>query len=154
MSSPCASYVGICIESDIRYLDLVQEVSDNLTTLIGFDSDSQYWIGLAVREAVANAIQHGNKEDRKKRVELLFQGFEDRLRITVKDEGTGVIESIIPDPLDPENILKPGGRGIFFVRSFMDNVKFENHPEGGSELIMEKFCTGRLVPKQGENDDD
>jgi serine/threonine-protein kinase RsbW len=125
--------------SDISYLDLVQDVSDNVTKMMGFSSDSQYWIGLSVREAVTNAIQHGNKEDPEKSVVLAFKLEEDRLIIRVRDQGEGLLEEKIPDPLDPENLLKPGGRGIFFVRSFMDNVSFSLPEEGGSEILMEKF---------------
>jgi serine/threonine-protein kinase RsbW len=137
--------------SDIAYLDLVQDVSDNISKLTGFDSDSIYWIGLSVREAVTNAIQHGNQEDREKPVELLFRVLDDRLTIIVRDEGQGIDEALIPDPLDPDNLLKPGGRGIFFVRSFMDSVRFSTRPDGRQELIMEKL---RTQEKQGEENDD
>jgi len=137
--------------SDISYLDLVQDVSDNVSRMMGFGTDSQYWIGLSVREAVTNAIQHGNKEDFNKTVFLAFKMMEDRLIITVRDQGEGVTEAQIPDPLDPDNLLKPGGRGIFFVRSFMDNVSFNSPEEGGSELLMEKF---KGQNNKGEKNDD
>ncbi|UCF35681.1 MAG: ATP-binding protein [Acidobacteriota bacterium] len=135
--------------SDVGLVDLLQEFSDSVSKAAGFDADGQYWIGLAVREAVTNAILHGNKEDRSKVVELAFGICEDRLRIVVRDQGKGIDESKIPDPLDPKNLLKAGGRGIFFVRSFMDSVKFRSRPEGGQELIMEKL---RSQKNQGEQE--
>jgi serine/threonine-protein kinase RsbW len=142
--------IELTFGSEISYLDLVQGVSDGASALAGFDSDSQYWIGLAVREAVTNAILHGNQEDAKKKVVLVFRICEDRLEIVVRDQGKGLKALDIPDPLDPENLLRPGGRGIFFVRSFMDSVDFRVPPGGGHEMVMEKFRSQR---KQGEEDD-
>lgn len=150
MSIAVSKDIELSFGSEISYLDLVQGVSDGASALAGFDSDSQYWIGLAVREAVTNAILHGNQEDAKKKVVLVFRICEDRLEIVVRDQGKGMKDLDIPDPLDPENLLRPGGRGIFFVRSFMDSVDFRVPPGGGHEMVMEKFRSQR---KQGEEDD-
>ena len=137
--------IEVSFDSDLCYLDLVQEISDRIARLAGFDSDSLYWIGLSLRESVTNAIQHGNKLDRAKRVELRFEVDTDKIVIIVRDHGEGVSSDFkVPDPLNPENLLKPSGRGIFFVRSFMDNVSFVAHPEGGLQVRMEK----RLNPKK------
>jgi serine/threonine-protein kinase RsbW len=144
------SNVELRFISDIGYLDLVQGVTDNIATIMGFGGDAIYWIGLAVREAVTNAIQHGNKNDRSKTVLLAFQILDDRLVIKVRDQGKGIDEEAIPDPLEPDNLLKPGGRGIFFVRSFMDSVVFDEPPEGGHEMRMEKL---RNQKNQGEQND-
>jgi len=142
--------IELSFGSEIGYLDLVQGVSDGACALAGFDADSQYWIGLAVREAVTNAILHGNQQDLKKKVVLVFRICEDRLEIIVRDQGKGIEGLDIPDPLDPENLLRPGGRGIFFVRSFMDNVDFRVPPEGGHEIVMAKV---RTQEKRGKDDD-
>lgn len=150
MSSLTNTDVEVSIASDLHYLDMVQEISDKISESMGFEDDSRYWIGLSVREAVTNAIQHGNQNDRDKKVSLKFQIEPDRLRISVKDQGPGIEESEIPDPLDPQNLLKPGGRGIFFIRSFMDSVQFSRCPEGGYELIMEKL---QNQEHQGEEHD-
>ena len=150
MSIAVSKDIELTFGSEISYLDLVQGVSDGASALAGFDSDSQYWIGLAVREAVTNAILHGNQEDAKKKVVLVFRICEDRLEIVVRDQGKGLKALDIPDPLDPENLLRPGGRGIFFVRSFMDSVDFRVPPGGGHEMVMEKV---RSQTKQGEEDD-
>ena len=124
--------------SKLHYLDLVQGISDNISQMLGFDEDARYWIGMSVRESVANAIQHGNKLDENKKVELRFEIYSDRLVIFVHDQGEGFDESKVPDPLDPKNLLKPSGRGIFYIRSFMDDVQYRILPEGGLELKMEK----------------
>ena len=93
--------IELRLNSELEYLDLVQAVSDNVCLLAGFDSDDQYWIGLAVREAVTNAIQHGNNSDSAKQVVLVFRICEDRLKIAVRDQGEGIKDLDIPDPLDP-----------------------------------------------------
>ena len=124
--------------SAISYIDLVQGVSDNITKILGFDEDSRYWIGMSIRESVINAIQHGNGEDESKQVDVHFRALSDRLVILVRDQGEGFDVGKIPDPTDPENLLKPSGRGIFYVRSFMDDVQFENLPDGGLEVRLEK----------------
>ena len=150
MSGAVSKAIELSFGSEIGYLDLVQGVSDGVSALAGFDTDSQYWIGLAVREAVTNAILHGNQEDAKKKVVLVFRICEDRLEIIVRDQGKGVEGLDIPDPLDPENLLRPGGRGIFFGRSFMDSVDFRVSPEGGHEIVMKKV---RSQKKRGKEDD-
>ena len=147
------SEIEVSFGSDIAFLDLVQEVSDRIATMVGFEGDDLYWIGLAVREAVTNAVQHGNRKDPQKRVWIYFSILEDRLRISVRDQGEGISEETIPDPLDPENLLKPGGRGIFFVRSFMDNVKFHGAPEGGHEIVMDKLFRSKNQGEDNENRD-
>ena len=140
----------ISFGSRIGYLDFVQEVSDAITRMVGFDEDTRYWIGLSIRESVVNAIQHGNQSDESKKVRVRFKSLPDGLVIFVQDEGEGFDESQIRDPLDPENLLQPGGRGVFLVRSFMDEVDWKSLPEGGLELRMEKRLNHT---KQGEEND-
>ena len=140
----------ICFGSRFGYLDLVQDVSEAITRMVGFDEDTCYWITLSIRESVSNAIQHGNKLDESKKVGVRFESFSDRLVICVQDEGEGFDESQIGDPLDPENLLQPGGRGVFYVRSFMDEVDWKLLPGGGLEMRMEKRFNHK---KQGEEDD-
>ena len=89
-----------------------------------------------------NAIKHGNHNDASKRVfveystENLPGAFE--LMIRVRDEGEGFDLSAVADPLAPENLLKPSGRGIFLIRNFMDDVQVDAAPEGGMEIRMTK----------------
>ncbi|MBI4445466.1 MAG: ATP-binding protein [Acidobacteria bacterium] len=125
--------------STLHYLDLVQEISEKITRIMGFSEDERYWIGLSLRESVTNAILHGNKGDESKKVAVRFSLQPDRLVIRVSDEGEGFDESKVPDPLAPENLLKPSGRGIFYMRQFMDNVEYELIPSGGLEVKMQKM---------------
>ena len=93
-----------------------------------------YAIDLAVRESVANAVKHGNKFDETKKVEVTFTDTGNGIEITVRDFGTGFSVEEIPDPTQRENLLKTNGRGILFMRSFMDEVNWEQ-PDGGGLIV-------------------
>jgi serine/threonine-protein kinase RsbW len=123
-------------------IDLVQAVTDQLSRILGLDEDAQHWVGVAVRESVINAIKHGNKFDVAKLVELDFtmtpSASPSELAIRVRDFGEGFDPEALPDPLAPENLLKASGRGIFFMRSFMDDVSIRRASGGGMEVRMVK----------------
>jgi serine/threonine-protein kinase RsbW len=99
-------------------------------------------VGVAVRESVINAIKHGNREDVSKTVTIEFalDAADDptELVVRIRDQGEGFDYKHIADPLAPENILKSSGRGIFFMRSFMDDVELRRVPGGGTEVRMVK----------------
>lgn len=133
-----ANKIEVSIGSALEYLDLVQTVTDCVTSFMGFDEDTAHWIGMSVRESVTNAIQHGNKLDQNKKVDIRFEVSPDSLEISVKDQGNGFRVDDLPSPLDPENLLKPSGRGIFYIKSFMDEVEFRAHSQGGMEVHMVK----------------
>ena len=128
--------VGLTIANDFGFVELAEIVANNLAQTMGFDEDTIMWIGMAVREAVINAIKHGNKLDRSKRVEIRFTINAEGLSVHVVDEGEGFDPSTVPNPLDPENLLKPSGRGIFYMRTFMDEVEFSPRPNGGTVVRM------------------
>lgn len=105
---------------------------------IGLGDEQIFGIDLAIRESVANAVKHGNKFDESKSVELELSANGDTLGIKVRDRGAGFAPDEIPDPTNPENLLKTTGRGILFMRTFMDEVEWTNHPEGGMMVKMLK----------------
>ena len=104
----------------------------------GFSDDELYPIDMAVREAVANAVKHGNLLDETKLVEIAFSSSDSEFEATVRDFGKGFAVEEIPDPTNPENLLKASGRGILFIRTFMDEVEWYNHTEGGTVIKMRK----------------
>jgi serine/threonine-protein kinase RsbW len=99
--------------------------------------DAAFGIDMAVREAVTNAVLHGNK-DESKFVDITLKSLPDAVEISVHDQGPGFNPSEVPDPTAEENILKTSGRGIFFMRSFMDEVDWLIRPEGGTTVRMLK----------------
>jgi serine/threonine-protein kinase RsbW len=104
----------------------------------GFDEQAAFTIDMAVREAVTNAMVHGNQEDETKSVEVVFNCLGNALEIEVRDQGEGFDPTVVPDPTEPANILKTSGRGIFLIRSFMDEVEWLARPEGGTTVRMVK----------------
>jgi serine/threonine-protein kinase RsbW len=133
-----ANEIEVIIGSALDNLDLIQSLTDSITDFMKFDADSAHWIGMSVRESVTNAIQHGNKLDSSKKVDICFEVAPDRLSISVKDQGDGFQADKIPNPLDSDNLLKPSGRGIFYIRTFMDEVEFRSLSQGGTEVHMVK----------------
>jgi serine/threonine-protein kinase RsbW len=134
--------VRIELPSSFELLDLVQILSDRMTTLAGLDEEGMHWVSVAVRESVINAIKHGNKEDRRKHVTVEFglspRENPEQFMVEVLDEGEGFDPATIANPLDAENMLKSSGRGIFFMRSFMDDVSMSRRPQGGMSVRMRK----------------
>ena len=128
--------------SHFDMLDFVQVLSDHMSTVGGLDEDSMHWVGVAVRESVINAIKHGNAQDETKRVvvEFTFRPIAEPTELIVRviDQGGGFDPVEVGDPLAPENLLKSSGRGIFFMRSFMDDLTLSRAPEGGMEVRMVK----------------
>ena len=104
----------------------------------GFPEDALFGVDMAVREAVTNAVLHGNRQDESLMVELGFANQGSTLVITVRDQGAGFDPASVPDPTDAQNLLKASGRGILFMRSFMDDVAWERHPHGGTIVRMTK----------------
>jgi serine/threonine-protein kinase RsbW len=104
----------------------------------GISEDVAYGIDMAVREAVTNAVVHGNEQDEQKAVELTLKSSPEAVEITVHDQGQGFNPEEVPDPTQTENILKTSGRGIFFMRTFMDEVTWSVRPGGGTTVRMLK----------------
>jgi serine/threonine-protein kinase RsbW len=139
MTSPRTVRLDFCSSFDM--LEFVQVVSDHLGRRVGLDEEAVYWMGVAIRESVINAIRHGNANDESKRVHVEFtplDGDTPGLVIRVRDEGAGFDLACLPDCLAPENLLKAGGRGLFLMRSFMDELVVQRAPEGGMEVRMVK----------------
>jgi serine/threonine-protein kinase RsbW len=130
--------IEVIISSALENLDFIQTLTDCITNFMRFDEDSAHRIGMSVRESVTNAIQHGNKLDANKSVDICFEVAPDQLCISVKDQGDGFHADKVPNPLDPANLLKPSGRGIFYIRTFMDEVEFRPLSRGGTEVYMVK----------------
>lgn len=145
---PAENRFHLSIGSRFENIELVQVVLKNALVRLGVDEDKRHWIDIAVREAVANAIKHGNAQnpEKKVQVDLAIEG--EDLVIRVQDEGAGFDPSQIHDPLAPENILRPNGRGIFYMKSFMDEINYGSAPGGGTLVTLRKRLPGPQADPQ------
>ena len=103
---------------------MIESFIDNAKDKFQLNEDIYGNIMIAVTEAVNNAIRHGNKGDSSKNVSLGLTLNEDMIKFRVEDEGKGFDFHNLPDPTSPENIEKPGGRGIFLMKHLADEVDF------------------------------
>jgi len=126
------------LPSRIESVDEAAMMADEYAKSCGCSDEITFAVDLAIRESVANAVKHGNKFDESKTVHLTLHDKPDGFEITVRDFGTGFSVEDIPDPTDAENLLKANGRGILFMRSFMDVVEWENPADGGLKVKMLK----------------
>lgn len=124
--------------SRIESIDQAAGAAAETATRYGFGEEALFGIDMAVREAVTNAVLHGNQQDETKVVEVGFAFSASELTITVRDRGEGFDPATVPDPTDAQNLLKASGRGLLFMRNFMDDVCWECHPEGGTVVRMTK----------------
>lgn len=130
--------VDLIINSNYKFIDIGHDLVKYLCALIGFDEDSTHWIILAVREGISNAIKHGNKCDPTKKVMVRMSYLGMDLVISIEDQGGGFDPASVKNPLAPENLLKPTGRGIFYMKNFMDDVSYEFKQDQGTVLRMKK----------------
>lgn len=132
------STIELRIQSSLEYTDLVENITNNLTLMAGCDSDHAYFIEMAVREIVVNAIRHGNRFDMNKQVSVRYRFNSERFEVIIQDQGQGFDFEHLPDPCDEANLLKSSGRGIFLVRSFMDDFSLAFVPNQGTEVKFAK----------------
>jgi serine/threonine-protein kinase RsbW len=133
----------LAIGSRFENIELVQVVLKDRLRQLGMDEDTQHWVDLAVREALANAIKHGNVQSPEKQVHVDLDIEGDEVVIRVEDEGVGFDPEQVENPLDPDNIIRTNGRGILFMKRFMDRIHYGSGPGGGTLVTLRK----RVGPK-------
>ncbi len=126
------------MESVLDSVALAEEICLRVAGDVGFDQDDCHKISMSVREGVINAFHYGNAEQRQKKIFLTLELTREKLIIHVLDQGHGFNLADVPDPLAEENLLKTSGRGIFLMRSFMDEFDVRRGRQGGAEVIMAK----------------
>jgi serine/threonine-protein kinase RsbW len=135
------------MESTLESVNKAEEMADRIAAQAGMDEDTRSGVSMAVREAMINAVLHGNEYDKNKRVNLTLEQKGQELIVTITDEGPGFVPEEVPDPLAPENLLKGSGRGIFLMRAFMDEVRFRKM-NPGTEIILIKRLQNNDLDRQ------
>lgn len=128
-----STYKEIILDSTFEEVERLENYVYKLQDWIEFNDDDFARIMLTLSEAATNAIVHGNKENPNKKVTIRSTVSNGELIITVKDEGAGFDPDKIPDPLKEENLLNIGGRGVYLIEEYADNLQFEDN---GTKLIM------------------
>jgi serine/threonine-protein kinase RsbW len=129
------------LDSTLQSVDKAEAIVVTAAEDAGFDEDDQHQIGMAVRECVVNAVVHGNRYSKNKKVHLTIEPLADGLSLLIGDEGTGFDLDSLPDPLAAENLLRQSGRGLLLMRAFMDEFDLHPRPGGGSEVRLVKKLT-------------
>src|SRR5438034_11500509 len=132
----------LTIPSRIEQMEAVHDLIAEAVKEYKLSSEMAHWIELSISESMINAIQHGNRADPAKQATLRISSSGDAIEIIVEDEGKGFTLDKIADPTDKANLLKPSGRGILIIRSFMDEVDLSFRKGGGCRLRMVKKLRG------------
>jgi len=151
MSTTDCLHTHLVLSSRFENIEIAERALVDLCDLAGFSGDESYWLVTALREAAANAIRHGNRQDPHRSVMICYRIQDREITIRVEDEGEGFDLSSVPDPTDPGYLLRPSGRGIFYMRQFMSRVEFGRTPGGGTVVEMAR----RLEPeiRSSENEE-
>jgi serine/threonine-protein kinase RsbW len=131
--------VKMTIASDYADAREVQRLIREEVEKAGFDTDTQFGIKLALEEAIINAIKHGNKLNKKKRVHVEWRVTPEVAEIIIEDEGPGFERSSVPDPTHDVNLEKLTGRGILLIESYMSDVEWS---KGGRRVRLVKKNPG------------
>ena len=141
--------VKLVVPSRIESLALINAVAEEVAEAMSFDEEARNAITISVVEAGTNAIQHGNREVASKPTEVTFIQENGRLVILIRDEGTGFDPDGVSDPLAVENMFAESGRGVYILRSFMDEVDFSFRSGSGTECRLVKYLPNRSAPSGG-----
>jgi serine/threonine-protein kinase RsbW len=126
------------MDSTLDSVDSAEELALGFAERAGVDEDDLMKIGMAVRESMVNAVVHGNRYNANKKVRFAVASDAERFTVRVADEGEGFDFASLPDPLAPENLMKTSGRGIFLIRSLMDDFQVRRLDSGGTEVTLVK----------------
>ena len=131
------------LDSTLESVDHAEEIAVGLAKRAGFGEDDLTKIGMAVRESMVNAVVHGNRYNANKKVRFSVSKHSESLTVRIADEGEGFDFENLPDPCAGENLFRSSGRGIFLIRSFMDEFEIRRLAPGGLEVVLVK----RMVSK-------
>jgi len=130
--------ISLTIPSTLDQLEKVEKLSATVSRKMELSTDQRDNLAIAVTEAVGNAIVHGNKENKNKTVDIVFKLSTNKIECSVSDKGKGFDVKSLSDPLDPENLMKESGRGVFILQALMDSVSYSFTPDGTTVTFVLK----------------
>lgn len=129
------------LESSLESVDLAEEKVAAICHQMGFPDEETFRFGYAVREAVVNAVVHGNRYSANKRVHFVIERKGRTLEVSIRDEGAGFEVQRQADPLAEENLLNQSGRGLTLIRAFVDEFEVGAEANGGTRAVLRKSAT-------------
>jgi serine/threonine-protein kinase RsbW len=140
--------VAYTLDSTLDSVNKAEQTAEELAEKAGFGEEDRHRIAMSVREAAINAVLHGNAYDPNKKITVAYETTPDQMVIVIKDEGKGISEESLPDPLSEENLLKTSGRGIFLIRAFMDEVRIRDMKPGTEITLVKHASTPETETKE------
>jgi serine/threonine-protein kinase RsbW len=134
-----AETVDQFLDSSLDSVDSAEQLVLDVARKAGFQEEDLHKIGMAVRESMVNAVVHGNQYSAHKKVRVSVSKRQDRLTVTISDQGKGFELETLPDPLAEDNLLRNSGRGIFLIRAFMDELHVRRLSPAGTEVTLTKY---------------
>jgi serine/threonine-protein kinase RsbW len=131
------------LDSTLDSVDSAEQLAVGVAERAGFDEDDLMKIGIAVRESVVNAVVHGNRYNAHKKVRFSVTRNGNRFTVRIADQGEGFDAESLPDPVAAENLMRTSGRGIFLMRSFMDEFEIRRLEPGGMEVTLVKYMVSK-----------
>lgn len=129
------------LDSNLASVDSAEALAVDAAKGLGMDEDACMDLGLAVREAMVNAVAHGNKYSAEKKVRYSLEARNNALRIVIIDQGDGFDPNRVPDPTQGDNLLRGSGRGLLLIQTFVDEFEVKKASGGGAEVILVKYAT-------------
>ncbi|MGH9631969.1 MAG: ATP-binding protein [Bryobacteraceae bacterium] len=127
------------LESTLESVDSAENLVLEAASRAGFEEEDLHKLGMAVREAMVNAVVHGNRYNARKKVHLAVEAESDRVVVRITDEGEGFEPEALPDPLAEENLLRQSGRGLLLIQAFVDEFEMQKAPPLGTEVRLVKY---------------
>ena len=129
------------LASNLESVDSAEALVVDAAAALGLDEDARMDLGLAIREAMVNAVAHGNQYSPDKQVRLILERRSDADKVTIIDQGEGFDLNRVPDPTQGENLMRESGRGLLLMQAFVDEFSVKRTATGGAEVVLVKYAS-------------
>ncbi len=129
------------LASNLESVDSAEALVVDAAAALGLDEDARMDLGLAIREAMVNAVAHGNQYSPDKQVRLILERRADAVKVTIIDQGEGFDLNRVPDPTQGENLMRESGRGLLLMQAFVDEFSVKRTASGGAEVVLVKYAS-------------
>jgi serine/threonine-protein kinase RsbW len=129
------------LASNLESVDSAEALVVDAAAALGLDEDARMDLGLAIREAMVNAVAHGNHYSPDKQVRFILERRADAVKVTIIDQGEGFDPNRVPDPTQGQNLMRDSGRGLLLMQAFVDEFSVKRTASGGAEVVLVKYAS-------------